>query len=154
MEPGLGKARDSFGYLCIEKTFTGIVVLDVRRNPELIQELWPVVGGIQFEEFREGHGATEVEVRDVHGAEERALGDRRVQNALHCGEVSSRGSDWVGYLYTVSAGGAANAADNGILYPFFTGYLVIVGRGFGGLHAGGEGTGSTDELNQLLTAQM
>jgi hypothetical protein len=69
------------------------------------------------------------------------------ENALHCGEVSSRGSDGVliGYLYTVSAGGAANAADNGMLYPFFTGYLylVIVGRGFGGLHAGGEDTGST-----------
>jgi len=57
-------------------------------------------------------------------------------------------------LYTVAAGGAANATDNGILDPFFTGYLVIVGGGFGGLHAGGEGTGSPDELNQLLAAQM
>ena len=46
MEPGLGKARDSLIYLCIKETFTGIVVLDVRRNSELIQELWPVVRGI------------------------------------------------------------------------------------------------------------
>ena len=154
MEPGLGKARDSFIYLCIKKTFTGIVVLYVRRNSEFIEELWAVVGGVQLEEFREGHGATEVEVRDVHSAEKGALGDRRVQNALHCGEISSGGSDGVGYLYTVSAGGAANATDNGILYPFLTGYLVIVGRGFGGLHAGGEGTGNPYELNQLLAAQM
>ena len=61
--------KEHLGLACAHNTFTGIVVLDVRRNSEFIQELWPVVGGIQFEEFREGHGATEVEVRDVHGAE-------------------------------------------------------------------------------------
>ncbi len=86
--------------------FTGIVVLDVRRNSELIRELWPVVRGIQFEEFREEHGA--MSYRDKSPLYPRcrrnSASDRRVQDALHCGEVSSGGSDGVGYLYTVSAG--------------------------------------------------
>jgi hypothetical protein len=58
MKPGLGKAGNSFNYSSIEKTFTGTIYLYVRGNTELVQKFRPVVLGVEFKEFRGGHGTT------------------------------------------------------------------------------------------------
>ncbi len=39
--------------------------------------------------------------------------------------------------------------DDGVVAPLLTGFLIVVGRGLGRFHAGGKGTGTAHELNEL-----
>jgi hypothetical protein len=83
-----------------------------------------------------------------------SLGHDGMQGALYCREISGGGRDRVGDRDAVTATGAADASDDGVVAPLLTGYLIVVGRGFGGFHAGGKGTGTAHELNELLPAKV
>ncbi len=72
-----------------------------------------------------------------------------MQGALDCREISGGGRDRVGDRDAVTTTGAADASDDDVVAPFLTGYLIVVGRGLDRFHAGGKGTGTSYELNEL-----
>ncbi len=73
-----------------------------------------------------------------------------MQGALDRREIGGGGRDTrVDDRDAVTTTGAADASDDGVFAPLLTGYLIIVGRSLGRFHAGGKGTGTAHELNEL-----
>jgi len=77
-----------------------------------------------------------------------------MQGALDCREISGGGRDRVGDRDAVTTTGAADASSDGVVAPLLTGYLIVVGRGLGRFHAGGKGTGTSYEFNELEPAKV
>jgi hypothetical protein len=77
-----------------------------------------------------------------------------MQGAFDCREISGGGRDRVGDRDPITTTGTADASDDSVVAPLLTGYLIVVGSGLGRFHAGGKGTGTAYELNELEPAKV